>query len=441
MGHMPRSSKLFQTVDVCLKSAPDPFGLASLPQPRQIPLEIISVYRGLLRAASYLPDSVTRTYTCDRIKTRFRASRAKSLQKPGWNEFEAEEKKEPKDFTIQRLRKANLTRRTLEKAGNGDLEALKKVLLATYGREGERKRWLLKDLLKSGEEALPKDASALQQLIDNPGRTKSEKFVLSPKVYHFLRSQQEHQPVEAHKDKIRHLKAKIPEENIWGRPLPFKLRASIQKKWWADVLEKILPPIPRSEWERLRDLATGVIPLEAQPARRIPLQTNGEEHPTESQKLDLDNPLERKIQRQSSEEAKKKKSNEVAEQEKVKNLAQLDQLIASTVAEDPEIRNRSLRRLYASIWSLTPTMAYDEVNKKWGVEWGGQKSRAMGGEVSKPTPAEEELFEGLNTMLRKLSSGKSKGRNKSEPKRSRGDNTSERPEQKMEEVNTVANPS
>ncbi|KAH9210963.1 hypothetical protein DL95DRAFT_392909 [Leptodontidium sp. 2 PMI_412] len=458
---MSRSSKLFQMVDGRLKRAPDPLRLTPQVQHRHPPSEIISVYRGLLRAASYLPDSAARTYACERIKSRFRASREKSGKKPRWNTVEAEEKKEPRDFTIQRLRKARVTRNLLEKAGNGDLEALKKVLLATYGREGERKRWLLKDLLRPDEEALPKNASELQQLIDNPGGAKSEKFVLDPKVFYFIRSQQEHQPVEVHKDKIRHLKAKIPEENIWGRPMPLKLKSSIQKKWWADVLEKILPPIPRSEWERLRDLATGVIPLEAQPARRTPVQPNGwsEEKtkeplqllqallkPAEFHGLDLDNPP--KVLAVTKKEGSRAKEKSLkADQDKAQKLTQLDQLnppITSTAVEDPEIRNRSLRRLYASIWSMTPTMIYDEVSKKWSVEWGGQKSRAMEGAVSKPTLAEEELFEGLDTILRKLSNEKpSKGQKKGDAKRSRGDERSDRPmeEEKLVEGNGVANSS
>ncbi|KAH7355106.1 hypothetical protein BKA65DRAFT_394902 [Rhexocercosporidium sp. MPI-PUGE-AT-0058] len=389
-------------------------------QSRNIPSEILSAYRGLLRAASYLPDSLARKYACERIKNRFRASRAKPGSKLGRLAYIQQDK--PEGFALQRLKTARRSRTLLENAGNGDMDALKKVLLAVHGREGERKRWLLKDLLQADEGALPKDASALQELIDNPEGAKKEDYVLDKKVYNFIRSQQENQPVEAHKNKIRQLKAKIPKENIWGRSLPLKLKASMQKKWWADTLEKILPPIPRSEWERLRDLATGAIPLETQPARRTPLQTTEEEL--------------------SSEEKSEKllKHFQAPARPTMYYKPSLDS--PQEMEGLTEIRNRSLRRLYASIWSLTPTMTYDDVSKNWTIEWGGQKSRAMEGAVSKPTLAEEELFEGLDTLPQTLSKAEqSQGRRNSGVKHVRRDEASERLTEKMEEVRQVANPS
>lgn len=288
------------------------------------------------------------------------------------------------------------------------MDALKKVLLAVHGREGERKRMLLKHLLQPDEEALPKDASALQDLIDKPVEANEKANIPSQKLYNFIKNQQENQPLEVHKEKIRQVKPKMPKENIWGRPLPAKLKESMQKKWWAVTLEKILPPIPRSEWERLRDLAIGAAPLEARPARRKPM-------PAEVEELSADQKSKELLQ-----------YFQTPARPKVNGLAQLAELHLPVKRNDTkglDIQNRSIRRLYASIWSLSPTMTYDEVGKKWDIVWGGQKSRALEGVIPKPTRAEEELFEGLETMPQDLS--KVKWRN-SDVKRTLKEEASER---------------
>lgn len=350
----------------------------------------------------------------------------------------------------------------MEDVGNGDMEALKKVLLVAHGREGERKRILLKQLLQPDEETLPKDASALQELIDKPEGIGKKENIPSQKLYSFIKSQQENQPLELHKEKIRQVKPKMPNENMWGRPLPTKLKASLEKKWWTVTLEKILPPIPRSEWERLRDLATGAVPLEAQPARRKPIPLDREELSADVKSKELlqyfqtparpkvsksytftteagititmDNGLKASIAKKAELRAGNEKRKQVEEGTKANRSAPREKLnlpIDHTEVEKTKIRNRSLRRLYASIWSLTPTMAYDEVNRKWDIIWGGQKSRALEGIVAKPTRAEEELFEGLDTLQQDLSkAGKVKWRN-SDVKRTLKEEASERSVQKQ----------
>ena len=353
---------------------------------RNVSFEIVSNYRALLRAAGYLPDSFARKYAFERIKSRFRASRAKASKLPRENEKSRKDSQD--EYTKQHLQRARRSRRLLENAGKGDMDALKKVLLAVHGREGERKRMLLKYLLQPDEEALPKDASALQDLIDKPVEANKKANIPSQKLYNFIKNQQENQPLELHKEKIRQVKPKMPKENIWGRPLPANLKESRRKKWWAVTLEKILPPIPRSEWERLRGLATGAVPLEAQPTRRTAI-------PTEVEELSADEKSKELLQ-----------YFQTPARPKVNGLAQLAELhrpIKHNETNGTDIRNRSIRRLYASIWSLSPTMTYDEVGKKWDIVWGGQKSRALEGVIPKPTRAEEELFEGLETIPQDLS--------------------------------------
>ncbi|KAG4422008.1 hypothetical protein IFR04_004867 [Cadophora malorum] len=379
---------------------------------RNVSFEIVSNYRALLRAAGYLPDSFARKYAFERIKSRFRASRAKASKLPRENEKSRKDSQD--EYTKQHLQRARRSRRLLENAGKGDMDALKKVLLAVHGREGERKRMLLKYLLQPDEEALPKDASALQDLIDKPVEANKKANIPSQKLYNFIKNQQENQPLELHKEKIRQVKPKMPKENIWGRPLPANLKESRQKKWWAVTLEKILPPIPRSEWERLRGLATGAVPLEAQPTRRTAI-------PTEVEELSADEKSKELLQ-----------YFQTPARPKVNGLAQLAELhrpIKHNETNGTDIRNRSIRRLYASIWSLSPTMTYDEVGKKWDIAWGGQKSRALEGVIPKPTRAEEELFEGLETIPQDLSKVKWRS---SDVKRTLKEEASERGQQKDE---------
>ena len=74
-------------------------------------------------------------------------------------------------------------------------------------------------------------------------------------------------------------------------------------------------------------------------------------------------------------------------------------------------------------------MTYDEVGKKWDIAWGGQKSRALEGVIPKPTRAEEELFEGLETIPQDLSKVKWRS---SDVKRTLKEEASERGQQKDE---------
>ncbi|XMA17894.1 hypothetical protein WAI453_010685 [Rhynchosporium graminicola] len=410
----------------------------SKPLERDLRSEAISAYRGLLRATTYLPDSIVRKYVFARIRNRFRADKERIALR---------EDKARRDLTIQRLVKARRRRRLLEDAADGDMDALKKVFLQVHGREGARKRWLIKYLLEPDEKALPKDASALQMVIEREP-TSIAKGPPDPKLLSFIKSQQANQPVDAHNGKIRQFQAKIPKENIWARPTPISMQKKYLQKWWITTLEKVLPPIPRDEWERLRDLATGILPLEARPARRTALISPKEEVSEEERSAELlqyfqmparhhpsRNLMKVAIQKgqdleapvPTTEEEKFHLAKEDApylleKAEKVHQKNQKNRLKREKGADDKvkyegahlrptripsdegeiELRSRSLRRLYATIWSLTPTMAYDEVNRKWDIEWGGQRSRALEGAISKPSLAEEELFEGLGTLPQNL---------------------------------------
>src|SRR6266852_2589705 len=94
--------------------------------------EVLHIYRRLLRAITYLPDSYARIYVHSDVVERFRKHR------PGSG---------PAHITLNRVKKARQSASCLERAGHGNLEDLKKVLMHTHGRAGGRRRELVKDLL------------------------------------------------------------------------------------------------------------------------------------------------------------------------------------------------------------------------------------------------------------------------------------------------------
>jgi hypothetical protein len=59
-----------------------------------------------------------------------------------------------------------------------------------------------------------------------------------------------------------------------------------------------------------------------------------------------------------------------------------------------------MRRLYATIWSMTPTMSQDETTKTWLTKWGGARSAAHTGQVTAPSSIDVELFEGADEQVK-----------------------------------------
>lgn len=350
-------------------------------------LKVLHLYRRLLRAITYLPDSQARTVIHNEVVDRFKGNA---------HTFEHH-------LVGNRVKKARAAVRCCEQAGKGNMDDLKKVLLHTYGRAGARRRTLLQDLLRTDESVLPKDDSALKQLIEAPEISKPR---LSPKVAAFIESQKQNHPPESERSKVRNY-AKI-EKTIWGREPPRKLEKSRWKKWWATTLDRLLPPVPQHEWDHLRDLATGHMSLDEFPNRRSWGVIREEERAMEAAK------------------DKKEMKEEAGEEEEddTKPYRYLQLRLKSEAATlygatfDPQRGlmvkvkgpeealhavsrlppDRSRRRLYALIWSMTPKMSQDEVGKMWKIEWGIGKGSVVAGHFSQPTGGYGELFEGIDNI-------------------------------------------
>jgi hypothetical protein len=375
---------------------------------KKLAIELLHAYRALLRATTYLPDSAARTYIHSHIVHRFKSAAGKLNKQFSVSDREVV----VKDPGQRHIREAWRYSRFLERAGQGDKAELKKVLLLTYGRTGKRKRKLIRDLIRPAESSLPEDEKALEELIQHPSGPQALKFKPNAKFHSFLRSQSANSPAENPNPKIKHLAPKIPDENIWGRSVPLKLQKSLRTKWWANTLGKVLPPIPLHEFNKLRDLSSGKIPIEEPPPRRsrprpepLPDQENDLKvwdllkNPARLLNSSIDEAMfdPNRGLRILEEEEKWKPIFDPGRESKI--LLDNGKGVESAAQRARSDTNRFMRRIYASIWNLTSTMSQDEVTKLWVTTWGGGKTKAHSGEVTAPSIRDEELFEGLEDKL------------------------------------------
>jgi len=336
--------------------------------------EILHIYRRLLRAATYLPDSLARNYAHNRILEQFRRNAKRGSPEP---------------VVSGRIKNAISSAKSLERAGNGSLEDLQKVLLFAYGRKGSRRRELIQALLRPDENILPKDDLALKALILHPNGEQASKHKPNPKLTAFVESQGSNHPAESVRPKIK--KLKIPKENIWGRAIPRKGELNMRKMWWAITLNKLLPPVPKHEWDRLRDLASGKIPLDEVPKRRSRKEEQVENWEEE---LRVFRYLQHPIKAEAAEIEGVAFDPERGLVAQTRAPKEIDQLNSKTLISSPRV----LRRLYAGIWSLTPTMSQDEVTKQWNIQWGPGRSIFLRGSITKPSASDLELFEGIESQ-------------------------------------------
>lgn len=314
-------------------------------------MEALHLFRGLLRAASYLPDEFARTYIHDHIIYRFRNAA---------------------QITPNRLLIARRETRRLQRAAEGDIKPLLLTLNMTYGRAGKRRRELVNRLYGPDAALYKEDIEATRTASQNPpstavfeGRTRFEQVICS---------QSRHHPSEALRNKIRDVKPIIPKGGTWDRPLPLKRQANIKKRFLAATLDKVLPPMPQGYWNRLRDLAMGVIPFQPPPPRRKSARSLSDNELTGSETTMLQLPL-------------------------------LNQH-SIVPGRDPRhrITPRFMRRMWAIVWANSNVMlASEEGQERWDIIWGGGQSAAAKGLIAAPGISDLEFFEGLDKVQERRS--------------------------------------
>jgi hypothetical protein len=175
-------------------------------------------------------------------------------------------------------------------------------------------------------------------------------------------------------------KVEIPEENAWGRPLPYKVLRTKQRKWWLRIVHKLMAPVGRAEWETLNAIALGLLtkdPLEA-PTRR-PVARALETRPQEQTSWrwmpyarlpisHLERKKARKYQRMSS--------------------SRNDGPYGSTIA--PRFSRRILRRLYQNALALTPFTEQNPQTLENKMLWASDQPK-----IPVASTSQARIFEGV----------------------------------------------
>lgn len=295
----------------------------------------LHLYRALLRECTYLPDSQARTYLRDHVIHSYRRYLPR---------YPPKRKETPFHRQVALLHRGRKALSVLRRANEGYLKPLQNVLSWTYGRKGKRRRKLMDKLM---EEDIPRDPKAVEAL---PDHKYSKDWVPPLMVMALLRSQ-------AHN--MRHLdrmmvgsstpwaKPVIPEKNTWGRPMPEKRVKNLMRRWYAKQVDRLMPPLPQLEFERLQALSEGKIPRTEGPVsrRKRPGTFPGDSGLVVNEKLLLEGP-------------------------------QKSHTFGAYVHGRPHrLTPRLLQRMWLNIFNHVPLMTWNGTKDKWEVNW-NVKARA-----------------------------------------------------------------
>lgn len=329
--------------------------LSLVSEPLQLarPTKPLHLYRHLLRESSYLPP-YARPFFDGRIKTRFRNhSHSVDISTPVKQAYHA----------LRYFRAALL----------GDRDRMRRLLHMAFGRVGERRRMLLNQLVMPDApastdslEEYMKEALAKLQLDREPDWL--DKWNLDTLMI-FARSQARQSFNESPRANLQNKQLDMSQvtkgTSIWGKPIVAKLARSRLRRAWAAVATRILPPIPMSEWELLRDLSFGRAPAsvwELPPRRPLAPRLAGDDS------------------RSSGWRWESYASQPIAEVEvqKSRRLKLLSGDVGTGSPADPSPLGRhnytpkTWKRLLRSVWALTATMERSPTDDKWDIVWGGQ---------------------------------------------------------------------
>ena len=218
-------------------------------QARANPLHLL---RAILRECTYLPDEAARSYWHAYTVERFREYCPRR--------FGRYRKRKQKSKLLDEHRQVYLSHQArklasiLRRANDGHLGPLEKVLAYTYGRTGKRRHELLAAVNRPD---VPNDNEAVLQMSATSLYRRNTKLQLPDSLKVLAKAQMAQPAAQLSRPPIRSLTPRIPKTNIWGRPLPIRRARNLTRKWYSGILQRILPPLPQGEWERLRDLAVG----------------------------------------------------------------------------------------------------------------------------------------------------------------------------------------
>ena len=359
----------------------------------------LHLFRALLREASYLPDPACREFAHTQITNRFRRNRTgKSTTSRSSNSGKLNSREGKQVAGKPQVRETRLLAegrdqlQFLKRANSGAATPLTKVLEQTYGRRGKRKYDLLRSLAPPLE--TPMNSNDLRQLSealdarsnssenkrreneksnsnDNSPNDKTEgapvtNFPLfSDKLIALLKSQMKQKQDHFKKPMPKSTAPKIPELNSWGRSMPTARIKNLAKEWYAETLDRVMPPLPEAEWRHLGDLATG--------------------------KIKWAGPRQRRAKRTYSWETEENENAKTVRWSSPKTAAQRARDELERQREAHTLTPRYMRRMWASVFAQCPVMKWDLETKRWDVQW-GRVDDEKGIVLSVDQPA----FEGLS---------------------------------------------
>lgn len=291
--------------------------------------EPLHLLRALLRECTYLPDATSRHVIAKHVLSRFRDYPA---PRPGHA-----------DPVLTRERRAKIivdARRGLSlliRANDGILKPLLRTLLFTYGRIGKPRRELVVDLIRSDRPTDEKGIISLRRR----GQSLKDLTQWPPmpgRLTALMESQASQKPRSLTRPTLRSTSPKIPELNIWLRPLPKKRERNMRYRFYSTSLHRILPPLAEAEWLRLRDLVLGKTAWSgSKPRRKRPILKGTEETLLTKEFL----------------------SSQLGQRKKIKRDSR-----------PHNITPRAMRRLWGQVFAQCPVMRWDSGEGKWQIEWG-----------------------------------------------------------------------
>jgi hypothetical protein len=359
-------------------------------------LSALSQLRALLREASYLPDATARTYFRRYIVSRFKAYQPKqnatasydvaALERYRHRSFKRRQIAIINERTRPMLRKGQKGLNFLRRANQGELPALQKVLFFAYGRMGRRKYALLENLLRpdaimdggAAPSADTQGPAPLQKLyysnkrylhfFDAPVATSKTHYTINISArYSRLRAvlKSQHQKGISIQRELKGPAMKTPINNVWERAMPIKRARNNVRRWYAETMTRLLPPLPTSEWDKIHAMIAG--------DERISL-VKRRGRGTELSPVSVSD-------------------NELFET----TVAEAIALDKPSLADKPagmqrphSITPKFMRRLYTRILTLCCKVEYDLEQKRWKAIW-GDPMRAIKPKLYN-VPTDESLF-------------------------------------------------
>jgi hypothetical protein len=258
--------------------------------------------------------------------------------------YRRSQKSHRSDLDLARSARHGLS--VLQRANQGYQRPLERVLFMSYGRTGKRRHELLADLMKP---SIPQNTEAVKELLAQP--ILFEDGWEPPEIIMSLAKSQMHNGVLSSsriRPALKNLHPPIPETNSWGRPVPRVRRVNIRKKWYGNMLETLLPPIPDAELRTLDGLIQGTVAWAPRRQRPVePVTSHGNGHDEDNDPL-----LEFLTKGPQKGHTFREFSN----------------------GRPHEITDRFMRRLWRRISSLVPRMQYSVAVNKWFFIWDTPKA-------------------------------------------------------------------